>query len=115
MIRRPPRSTLFPYTTLFRSERQARGIGYVETENEERPVLASWIISNNIMVCLAALAGGLVGGFLTVFSLVYNGLALGIWFGLFVYHHACGYLAKFIAGLGVLVLAACFCIGVVGV
>src|SRR3712207_9213894 len=25
MIRRPPRSTLFPYTTLFRSERAARG------------------------------------------------------------------------------------------
>src|SRR5690348_18065199 len=24
MIRRPPRSTLFPYTTLFRSERQER-------------------------------------------------------------------------------------------
>src|SRR2546429_3611512 len=24
MIRRPPRSTLFPYTTLFRSERHAR-------------------------------------------------------------------------------------------
>src|SRR2546425_8055389 len=26
MIRRPPRSTLFPYTTLFRSPRQARVI-----------------------------------------------------------------------------------------
>src|SRR3712207_4615798 len=26
MIRRPPRSTLFPYTTLFRSERIARGL-----------------------------------------------------------------------------------------
>src|SRR2546426_5969422 len=25
MIRRPPRSTLFPYTTLFRSRREARG------------------------------------------------------------------------------------------
>src|SRR2546426_8520031 len=25
MIRRPPRSTLFPYTTLFRSEVEARG------------------------------------------------------------------------------------------
>src|SRR2546430_13464777 len=25
MIRRPPRSTLFPYTTLFRSERMRRG------------------------------------------------------------------------------------------
>src|SRR5258707_5517599 len=27
MIRRPPRSTLFPYTTLFRSERQAHVLG----------------------------------------------------------------------------------------
>src|SRR5208283_390365 len=27
MIRRPPRSTLFPYTTLFRSPRHARGSG----------------------------------------------------------------------------------------
>src|SRR3712207_8962222 len=27
MIRRPPRSTLFPYTTLFRSVRHARGAG----------------------------------------------------------------------------------------
>src|SRR3989442_11304408 len=26
MIRRPPRSTLFPYTTLFRSRRLARGV-----------------------------------------------------------------------------------------
>src|SRR3712207_8084523 len=26
MIRRPPRSTLFPYTTLFRSPRLARGV-----------------------------------------------------------------------------------------
>src|SRR3712207_8738307 len=26
MIRRPPRSTLFPYTTLFRSSRQGRGV-----------------------------------------------------------------------------------------
>src|SRR3712207_7427625 len=27
MIRRPPRSTLFPYTTLFRSERPAEQLG----------------------------------------------------------------------------------------
>src|SRR5947207_8534336 len=27
MIALPPRSTLFPYTTLFRSQRQGRGIG----------------------------------------------------------------------------------------
>src|SRR2546429_7043574 len=29
MIRRPPRSTLFPYTTLFRSRRRAGGEGHV--------------------------------------------------------------------------------------
>src|SRR5688572_31350737 len=27
MIRRPPRSTLFPYTTLFRSDLAGRGVG----------------------------------------------------------------------------------------
>src|SRR2546430_6123187 len=30
MIRRPPRSTLFPYTTLFRSRHQRRGAGVVD-------------------------------------------------------------------------------------
>src|SRR5256885_12801508 len=30
MIRRPPRSTLFPYTTLFRSVRSLAGLGYAE-------------------------------------------------------------------------------------
>src|SRR5690349_24153853 len=34
MIRRPPRSTLFPYTTLFRSQEE-----WFETGN---PLLASW-------------------------------------------------------------------------
>src|SRR3712207_7542033 len=32
MIRRPPRSTLFPYTTLFRSRRPARVTGEVVAE-----------------------------------------------------------------------------------
>src|SRR3712207_8739353 len=36
MIRRPPRSTLFPYTTLFRSERD-RGPGEPD-EREPRPL-----------------------------------------------------------------------------
>src|SRR2546422_11207217 len=38
MIRRPPRSTLFPYTTLFRSERVAdeRRVGGPEPERLER-------------------------------------------------------------------------------
>src|SRR3712207_6941537 len=32
MIRRPPRSTLFPYTTLFRSRRSSRGRAAVSGE-----------------------------------------------------------------------------------
>src|SRR5256885_5959444 len=50
MIRRPPRSTLFPYTTLFRSEveldarracrkgRQARGIGAAQSRGAHEEV-----------------------------------------------------------------------------
>src|SRR3712207_8953968 len=36
MIRRPPRSTLFPYTTLFRSEADAAGLDVVEQRLVER-------------------------------------------------------------------------------
>src|SRR3712207_7484085 len=49
MIRRPPRSTLFPYTTLFRSER-AEQVNYVTDQmiermgNEERVSLLLAII-----------------------------------------------------------------------
>src|SRR6266516_5942641 len=41
MIRRPPRSTLFPYTTLFRSQLDARGLDHVlqAPEEVERPAL----------------------------------------------------------------------------
>src|SRR2546430_10925408 len=35
MIRRPPRSTLFPYTTLFRSERLVLATGDVGDEDNE--------------------------------------------------------------------------------
>src|SRR3712207_9353067 len=34
MIRRPPRSTLFPYTTLFRSQELRRDSGFVERGEE---------------------------------------------------------------------------------
>src|SRR5476649_2446116 len=37
MIRRPPRSTLFPYTTLFRSRRRARRSGQGAREELGRP------------------------------------------------------------------------------
>src|SRR5256885_12851615 len=41
MIRRPPRSTLFPYTTLFRSHRRAhRLIARIERQTHDRALAA---------------------------------------------------------------------------
>src|ERR1035441_10887507 len=39
MIRRPPRSTLFPYTTLFRSDKGAKGLSWpkVVADGKETP------------------------------------------------------------------------------
>src|SRR2546430_8367819 len=44
MIRRPPRSTLFPYTTLFRSAATApsRKCGLVSNGSSSRALRASW-------------------------------------------------------------------------
>src|SRR2546430_16820173 len=41
MIRRPPRSTLFPYTTLFRSLRRARKPSWILSANRSQPRRAS--------------------------------------------------------------------------
>src|SRR3712207_8647220 len=40
MIRRPPRSTLFPYTTLFRSAKQAAELAYFPVWGYTTPVQA---------------------------------------------------------------------------
>src|SRR2546422_8455842 len=42
MIRRPPRSTLFPYTTLFRSREEVRGLrAEMERRRTERDEIAA--------------------------------------------------------------------------
>src|SRR3712207_7876772 len=47
MIRRPPRSTLFPYTTLFRSD-DLGGLGFA-LENQTRPVYAKeWFADQTV-------------------------------------------------------------------
>src|SRR5437667_6827390 len=42
MIRRPPRSTLFPYTTLFRSKRRSYSPTWAEAETTFSPASTSW-------------------------------------------------------------------------
>src|SRR3712207_9580938 len=45
MIRRPPRSTLFPYTTLFRSQNEIQGSG---TVTWEQPYFKGTLLTNAI-------------------------------------------------------------------
>ncbi len=46
--------------------------------------LSGGIFTNNVRVALAAFAGGMTGGLLTLFSLVFNGLILGLVAGLVI-------------------------------
>src|SRR5256885_14668741 len=41
MIRRPPRSTLFPYTTLFRSDPHERGVAADPADDRDRHLVSS--------------------------------------------------------------------------
>jgi uncharacterized membrane protein SpoIIM required for sporulation len=96
------------------AERQARGIGYAQSEDEQLPVIASFVISNNIRVCILVFTGGLVFGLLTAWALVTNGLSIGMGFGLFANYDAASYLGTFVAGHGVLELTAIFISGGAG-
>src|SRR3712207_7260097 len=50
MIRRPPRSTLFPYTTLFRSLRLEDRLGHevLGRDHLERPLLAAELVLEHL-------------------------------------------------------------------
>src|SRR3989454_5532632 len=54
MIRRPPRSTLFPYTTLFRSE-----VVVVTKAVLERPIMGNPLLAERIGTVLAERKSGL--------------------------------------------------------
>ena len=120
MLRERPELTeeIVPPTMVSRAEqaaeRQARGVGYAQSPDEELPVIASLIITNNILVCFWAFTGGLLAGLFTLWSLVFNGLSLGMGFGVFANHHAAGYLGTFVVGHGVLELTAIFISGGAG-
>jgi uncharacterized membrane protein SpoIIM required for sporulation len=103
---------VFPPAMIGRAEqakaRQAEGVGYGQAEDEDRPVMAAWIISNNVLVSFLAFAGGLTAGILTGWVLFSNGLLIGLVLGLFRNYGALDYLTTFVAGHGVLELTAIF-------
>src|SRR3712207_7261655 len=57
MIRRPPRSTLFPYTTLFRSRGEAlRGLGPLERRHREAELVHRRVAKRRVQVAVLVLA-----------------------------------------------------------
>ncbi len=96
------------------AERQAEGRKYVDVAAEDRPLMASGIITNNVRVAIACFAGGIFLGVGSLVLLAFNGLAIGASAGHFANVGLLGYLLEFIVGHGVLELFAIWVSGAAG-
>src|SRR2546430_15630955 len=77
MIRRPPRSTLFPYTTLFRSPNPAPGGAYASTLKVRTRLGLGLLVSLSTAAPLGIHARGLIGGLGRLLLLLLLWLLLG--------------------------------------
>jgi uncharacterized membrane protein SpoIIM required for sporulation len=109
---------LLPEVMLRRAEagtaRQAEGKRYVDVAAEDRPLMASGIISNNVRVAIACFAGGIFLGVGSLIMVGFNGLAIGASAGHFANVGLLGYLLEFILGHGLLELFAIWVAGAAG-
>jgi uncharacterized RDD family membrane protein YckC/uncharacterized membrane protein SpoIIM required for sporulation len=94
--------------------RKAAGQGYVDVAAEDRPLMASGIITNNVRVAIACFAGGIFLGVGSLVLLAYNGLAIGAFAGHFANVGLLDYLLTFILGHGALELFAIWVAGAAG-
>lgn len=90
------------------AEERAAGRGYMEVDRSSQGPMSLFIMGNNIRVSLNVLVGGMLAGTLTVLVLMYNGLSIGVVFGLFANYGAANFLGTFVIGHGVLELSAIF-------
>jgi uncharacterized membrane protein SpoIIM required for sporulation/uncharacterized RDD family membrane protein YckC len=120
MIRERPAlaSQVLPDEMIARAEEgaanRAEGAGYAQYPSPYLPLVASSIVANNVQVAIAAFAFGITAGIGTVVVLTFNGLFFGAILGLFVNYRLAGWLLSFVAGHGVLELAAIFMAGGAG-
>lgn len=96
------------------AERTAEGRRYVTVALEDRPFMASAIITNNVRVAIACFAGGVFLGVGSLVLLGYNGLTIGGAAGHFANQGLLGYLLEFILGHGLLELFAIWVAGAAG-
>lgn len=90
------------------------GKGYFETGGENRPLVATLIITNNVNVAFNAFAMGIFLGVGSLVALAYNGLMIGAIAGHFANEGLAGYLWTFVIGHGVLELFAIWVAGGAG-
>lgn len=120
MLRERPAlaAEILPDAMLQRAEagaaRQAAGQKYYTAGTEERPIVASQIIGNNIRVAMACFAGGIFLGVGSLVLLAFNGLVIGASAGHFANVGLLNYLLEFIVGHGVLELFAIWVAGAAG-
>ena len=83
-----------------------RGRMWTDIPESVRPVASTGLMANNIRVAIMAFAGGILGGLLTVFVLLNNGLHLGSVFGACQANGLLLPLASFVSAHGYLELSA---------
>jgi uncharacterized membrane protein SpoIIM required for sporulation len=114
----PLAAEVLPEVMLQRAEagsaRQAEGKRYVDVATEDRPLMASGIISNNVRVAISCFAGGIFLGVGSLIMLGFNGLSIGASAGHFANVGLLGYLLEFILGHGLLELFAIWVAGAAG-
>jgi uncharacterized membrane protein SpoIIM required for sporulation/uncharacterized RDD family membrane protein YckC len=96
------------------AERMAEGRRYVDVAVEDRPLMASGLITNNIRVAIACFAGGIFLGVGSLVLLGFNGLLIGATAGHFANRGLLAYLLEFILGHGLLELFAIWVAGAAG-
>ena len=110
LVHPPAAHEFLPPAMIDRAEegrnRAATGIGYIEDPELFRPVMASAIIANNVQVTFTVFAMGVTAGAGTIFMLLFNGVHIGGFFGLYQSLGIFPLLLAFVAPHGVLELTA---------
>jgi uncharacterized membrane protein SpoIIM required for sporulation/uncharacterized RDD family membrane protein YckC len=121
IVRQPELATrMLPPSMIMRAEEGQRrgntGADYLPSgQMEEGSVLSAFLMTNNIKVAFLAFAGGITAGLLTVYSLVFNGMAaLGAGVGLYITKGIGPQILGFVAAHGPLELTAICLAGAAG-
>lgn len=99
----------------FQSKGESRGEGTdLGFSTAESAAFSAQIFTNNIRVTLLAFAGGITAGVLTAFSLIFNGLLIGVLGGLSARSGRTGAFVELVAPHGVLELSCIVVAGTAG-